>query len=96
MKAGKIDIAKIKHLIDNLNAKKQELVDFSNTSKYTRKADKVYYVIGCLLSFFTLYILGKYPGRLFFNWLIFIEFITVVKRWVLYKSLGWHYFMVDF
>ena len=44
----------------------------------------------------TLYFLGKYPGTIYFKWLLVLEVVTIFKRFLYYKSLGWHYFLVDF
>ena len=90
------DTVTLKSILNKLNEKKKKLIEFSNTSRYTRQADKIYYVIGGLLSFLTLYFLGKYPGTLFFKWIAILEVVTISKRYVYYKSLGWHYFLVDF
>jgi hypothetical protein len=81
-----IDKNKIKGIVDSLKQKKVQLEEYTKTSEYTRKADKVYYVVGCILTFLTTFIIAKFPGTYYFHWLVFVETALFMKRYALYKS----------
>ena len=44
----------------------------------------------------TFYFLGSSPGYLFFYLLLGLEGYLLTRRFIYYRSLVWHYFMVDF
>lgn len=91
-----INQEKIKSMVYSIQKKKKQYEKYSQTSEYTRKADKIYFVLGCLITYISFYMIGRYPGTYYFYWLVFLEIFLFTKRFLLYKSLKWHYFLIDF
>ncbi|CAI2364957.1 unnamed protein product [Moneuplotes crassus] len=91
-------LKKLKLDAKNLDIKslKKKIDDYTQTSEYARQADKVYYLIGCSITFVTIFILGKFPGTFYFYWLAFIEISMLLKRCHLYFHLKWEYFLIDY
>ena len=92
----KIDSEMIIDMINSLKEKKKQLEKYTNTSKYVRSSDKVFYMIGSVLTFMTWFFIGKYPTTYYFYWLVFLEVSLILKRFILYRGLKWHYFLLDF
>jgi len=71
-------------------------VDYTFSSEYAREADKINYAIGLLLTFMTVYVLGFSPGKYFFYWIAFIQVSLFTKRAILFRHLGYHFYLIDF
>jgi hypothetical protein len=73
-----------------------KMIDYTFSSEFTREADKINYAIGCVLTFFTTYILGFSPGKYFFYWVPIMTLGLFTRRSILFKHLGYQFYLIDY
>lgn len=71
-------------------------IDYTYTSEYARKADKINFIIGNLMIFTTIYLLGVSPGKYYFYWMASMLLTLFFKRSLLFKSLGYQFYLIDY
>lgn len=71
------------------------MYDYSFTSEYVRKADKLYFNLSVFILIITTYLLGTSPDKYFFYWIAGIQGLLYIKRFCLFAHYGYHYFMLD-
>ena len=71
-------------------------MDYTYTAEYAHMSNKVNYVIGHFVLFITVYLLGASPGKYFFYWISFLTVALVAKRSILFKNLGYQFYMIDY
>ena len=73
----------------------ERLLNKYKSAKLIRNIDKIMFMIGLIRLVFEAYLLGRYPCFYYIYYSVVI-FILVLCRFIYYRWLHWHYFLLDF
>ena len=76
--------------------KKNKLNRYVKSSPFTRFADKLTFVIGVVQLIAFNQVLGRWPHSFYYTYHAFFVFSMIFGKWVYYKTIGLHYYMIDF
>ena len=93
---GNFGKKKINTMINFIKDKQGRIQKYTSTSEYRRKADVIIHTISLTVLCLIFFILGRSPGYLYLYLYVILEIALLTRRFIYYKSQGWHYFMVDF
>lgn len=65
-------------------------------SDSVREKDSLYYIVGCIITFGTAFIIGKSPSKYYFYWVALVQMFLIARRYIEYRPKQWHYFFTEF
>jgi hypothetical protein len=93
--SSKLNTEELGDMVRSLKSKIKHLNTFIKKSRYQGEEDELNNLIGCILTFTTVFLLGSSPCKHYFYWLAFVEIAMYFNRYWYYSQIKYQYFLID-
>jgi hypothetical protein len=92
---NKLNSEDLGDMVRSLKTKIKQLNTYIKKSRYQGEEDELNNLVGCILTFTTVFLLGSSPCKNYFYWLVFIEIVMYCSRYRFYSQNKNQYFLID-